>query len=98
MAGKPNLSRQAFWDVDMEKIDYEKNARFVVEKVITRGKLEDFNEIRKFYGDYRIKEEIVKVRWLNDIDLNFCCKLFDLQPQQFRCYTIKQSNPELWVY
>ena len=97
-ASKPILSKQAFWDVDMENIDYEKNARFVVEKVIARGKLEDFNAIRKFYGDKRIKEEITQARWLSDIDINFCCKLFDLQPQQFRCYTIKQSNPQLWVY
>ena len=35
---KPILSKQAFWDVDMDKIDYEKNAVHVVEKVIERGK------------------------------------------------------------
>lgn len=95
---KPQLSKQAFWDVDMEKIDYEKNARFVIEKVITRGTLKDFLEIRKYYGDKKIKEEILKTRWLSNIDMSFCCSVFDLQPQQFRCYTIKQSNPKLWVY
>jgi hypothetical protein len=36
---KPVLSRQAFWDVDMEKIDYKKNAAHVVEKVIERKQL-----------------------------------------------------------
>jgi hypothetical protein len=41
---KPVLSKQAFWDVDMATIDYEKNARYVVEKVIERGKEADFFE------------------------------------------------------
>ena len=47
---KPVLSKQAFWDVDMDKIDYKKNAVHVVEKVIERGKADDFDNILKFYG------------------------------------------------
>lgn len=31
---KPALSKQAFWDVDMNSIDYDKHARYVIEKVI----------------------------------------------------------------
>ena len=36
---KPLLSKQAFWDVDMDKIDYEKNAAHVIEKVVDREKV-----------------------------------------------------------
>ena len=94
----PQLSKQAFWDVDFDKIDFNKNSRFVIEKVITRGLLEDFFSLRKYYGDSKIKKEITKSRWLSDLDIYFCCSVFDLEPQQFKCYTTKQSNPELWVY
>lgn len=94
----PVISNQAFWDVDFDKIDFTENARFVIEKVITRGKLEDFISLRTYYGDEKIKQEIIKTRWLSDLDIYFCCTVFDLEPQQFRCYTTKQSNPELWVY
>lgn len=95
---KPKLSAQAFWDVNMDTIDYKKNARFVIEKVITRGKLEDFLSLRIFYGDEKIKQEIIKSRWLSNIDISFCCAVFDLKPQEFKCYITKQLNPELWIY
>lgn len=94
----PLISKQAFWDVDFEKIDFNKNARFVIEKVITRGKLEDFISLRTYYDGEKIKNEIIKSRWLSNIDIYFCCSVFDLKPQEFRCYVMKQSNPELWVY
>jgi hypothetical protein len=95
---KPDLSSQAFWDVDMGKIDYEKNARFVVEKVIDRGTLKDFKNLREFYGDERMKREVINARWLGDREINFCCVIFGLNPKDFKCYIKKQSNPKLWIY
>lgn len=95
---KPLLSKQAFWDVDMDKIDYEKSARFVMTKVIDRGSLNDFIALRKFYGDEKIKKEIVDANWLGDKEIYFCCALFNLKPTDFKCFIKKQSNPQLWVY
>ncbi len=95
---KPDLSSQAFWDVDMNKIDYEKNARFVVEKVIDRGTHQDFKTILKFYGKNQVRELALKANWLSNISINFCCKLFDLQPQDFKCYEKKQLNREHWNF
>lgn len=34
MTNDPNLSPTAFWDVDMQTLDYEVNARFVIERVM----------------------------------------------------------------
>lgn len=95
---KPALSKQAFWDVDMDNIDYEKHARYVIEKVVDRGNFDDFRELRKFYGDERIKKEIVNAKWIGDKEIYFCCAIFDLEPKNFKCYLKKQSNPQLWVY
>ena len=95
---KPILSKQAFWDVDMDKIDYKKHARYVMEKVIDRGTIDDFKELRKFYGDNIIRKEIVNASWLGDKEIYFCCTIFNLEPKDFKCYIKKQLNPELWVY
>ncbi len=95
---KPILSKQAFWDVDMEKIDYQKNARHVIEKVIDRGSFEDFIQLRRFYGDKKIRKEIVNAKWLGDKEIYFCCAVFDLEPKDFTCFIKKQLNPQLWVY
>ncbi len=95
---KPELSKQAFWDVDMNSIDFDKHARYVIEKIIDRGSFDDFIAIRKFYGDKKIRKEIVDVSWIGDKEIYFCCAVFDLVPNDFKCYIKKQLNPQLWVY
>lgn len=95
---KPILSKQAFWDVDMDKIDYEKNARYVVEKVIERGKSKDFDNLLKFYGFDKVGQLALQANWLSDISVNFCCILFDLKPTDFKCYEKKQLNRQHWDF
>ena len=95
---KPILSKQAFWDVDMNKIDYEKNARYVVEKIIERGTHNDFLSILKFYGFERVKELALRALWLSDMSINFCCTLFKVKPTDFKCYEKKQSNLQHWNF
>jgi hypothetical protein len=79
-------------------IDYEKNARYVMEKVIDRGSFEDFKSMRKYYGDDKIRSEIVNAKWIGDKEIYFCCSIFNIEPTDFKCYIKKQLNPELWVY
>ena len=95
---KPILSKQAFWDVDMDTIDYEKNAVHVVEKVIERGKAEDFNSLLKFYGFDRVRNLALQAFWLSDISINFCCALFKVKPTDFKCYEKKQLNRPHWDF
>ncbi|MFD1255608.1 DUF6922 domain-containing protein [Mucilaginibacter terrae] len=95
---KPTLSKQAFWDVDMNNIDYNKHARYVIEKVIDRGSFDDFLALKNFYGNEKIRKEIVNASWIGDKEIYFCCAIFDLEPRDFKCYIKKQLNPELWVY
>lgn len=95
---KPDLSNQAFWDVDMNSIDYTKNARFVVEKIIERGTHKDFMSILQFYGFEEVKKLSQKALYLSDVSLNFCCKLFNLQPSDFKCYEKKLSNRQHWSF
>jgi hypothetical protein len=95
---KPILSKQAFWDVDMNKIDFEKNARHVIEKVIERGKAEDFENLLKFYGFDKVRELALQANWLSDISMNFCCTLFKVKPTDFKCYEKKQLNHRHWNF
>ena len=95
---KPVLSKQAFWDVNMDSIDYEKHAVHVVEKVIERGKEEDFNQILIYYGFNGVKNLALQANWLSDISMNFCCTLFKVKPTDFKCYEKKQSNRLHWDF
>ncbi len=82
----------------MDKIDYEKNAAHVVEKVIERGKLEDFDSLLKFYGFNKVCQLALQANWLSDISINFCCILFKVQPTEFKCYEKKQLNQRHWSF
>ncbi len=95
---KPVLTKQAFWDVDMNNIDYEKHARFVVEKVIEKGTERDFLNTVKFYGFDRVKNLALQALWLSDISINFCCTLFKVKPTDFKCYEKKQLNLQHWNF
>lgn len=54
---KPNLSKfrkVIFWDTDMEKIDWTKNKRAVIERVFERGNEMEKEEIIRFYGQEEV--------------------------------------------
>ena len=89
---KPVLSKQAFWDVDMDNIDYEKNALYVMEQVLDWGTSEDFRSIVRFYGKERVSRELVNTKVLGDIEINFCCLIFKIKVTDFKYYEKRPSR------
>ncbi len=54
---KPNLeafSKTTFWDVDIRKIDWDKNKMFVIYRVLEYGTADELKEIESFYGKNQI--------------------------------------------
>ena len=98
ISNRVNLSPTLFWDTDVDLIDWEKQARFIIERVITRGDIEDWKQIKKFYGLQKIKKEIISMRYLDKKTLNFFSIYFDVPKMKFRCYTMKQLFPAHWDY
>ncbi len=92
------LSKTLFWDTDISKIDYEKNARHIIERVLQQGMLSDWFEIKNYYGLDRIKNEVLQIRYLDKVSLNFCSKYFHISKEQFKCYNTEQSIQKLWNY
>jgi len=46
-----NLTETLFWDTDISKLDYDKNARHIIERVIHSGMLSDWHEIKLYYPE-----------------------------------------------
>jgi hypothetical protein len=93
-----NLPKILFWDSNMSTIDYELHARSIIERVITRGSLEDWKTIKDYYGLERIEHEILQMRSLDEVTLNFFSQFFNKPKEQFRCYTQDASIQQLWNY
>ncbi len=95
---KPTLNKALFWDTNYQNIDYEKHSRFVIERVLTRGNLQDWKELKLYYGLNKIKDEAINIRYLDKITLNFCHTFFNIQKNKFRCYNTEPSIRKLWNY
>ncbi len=93
---KPNFPENIFWDVDYNEIDWEKNKRWVIERVLTRGGWADFKELNAYYTQEEIKASIVIIKYLDPKTLNFASNYYEIPKEQFRCYILKQSGPQLW--
>ena len=92
------LSKAIFWDTGYDSIDWEKNARYVISRVIMFGTIEDWRTVQSYYGMDRIKEEMLQARDLDPKSLSFLSCIFKIPKKYFRCYTQIQSNPGHWVY
>jgi hypothetical protein len=95
---RPEISPTAFWDVDFENLDFENKSRFVIEKVLNFDLWLDIMALFRYYGFERVKAEVLEIAYLKKKTLSFCCVIFDLKPEQFRCYTRQQSGPVPFNY
>ena len=93
---KPELNPLLFWDVDFLNLNYEAKARFVIERVLERGSLSDWKEIKRYYGLDKIKGAALEIRYLTKKTLNFCSIYFNIPITEFRCYKLQQFTPPLW--
>lgn len=93
-----NIDLSLFWDVDVNNIDYEKNSQFIINRVLLKGRLNDWNEIKQYYGLERIKRETLTMRYLDSRTLSFCSFIFDVPKSEFRCCNTPPSIKELWNY
>lgn len=97
-AMRPVLRKELFWDVDYKSINYKKNARFIIGRVVTRGNLDDWNNLKAFYGLDRIKSEVIQIRYLDKITLSFLSAIFQIKKDKFRCFNTEPSIKALWDY
>lgn len=88
-----NLPNYLFWDIDPNSLDYTRNARYIIQRVIQKGSVKDWIVIKEFYGLDFIKQEILLMRDLDAKTLNFFSVYFGINKNEFRCYTIQQSIP-----
>lgn len=95
---KPIFNRRIFWDVDFDAIDYDKNAKFVIERVFERGDVEDIRQCRRYYGDNKVADVLLNAKYLPERRLHLAAAVIDKPITEFRCYTLRQSNPKLYPY
>lgn len=95
---KPIFNQRIFWDVDFDRIDYEAKANFVIERVFERGDVDDIRQCRRYYGDEKVTKALISAKYLPLHTLQFVSAIFQIPLNEFRCYNLRQSSPELYPY
>jgi hypothetical protein len=95
---KPIFDKRIFWDVNFENLDYDKKYKFVIERVFERGDVPDIRNCRRYYGDDLIREVLLNAKFLSKTTLYLAAAVIDRPIEEFRCYKLRQSNPELYPY
>lgn len=84
------------WEYDMDRFDWQEMRTLVVQRVIERGRMDDFYAILNMYGLEGVKDAIKNIPYLNPKDESFVCSVFDIKKEELKCYTRKQSSHQHW--
>ncbi|MEM6525323.1 MAG: hypothetical protein AAGF85_13130 [Bacteroidota bacterium] len=95
---KPEFNRQIFWGVDYEKLDFDQNAAFIIERVFNRGDVEDIRRCRKYYNQKLVVETLLNAKHLSKYRLYLASAVIDHPLNDFRCYINRQSKNKLSPY
>jgi hypothetical protein len=89
------ISRIAFWDVDPEQIDLERDSLMVMGRVFNYGTWADMVAVLKYYGIKRIKKEIIFASYLKKTALSFLCLITGLDKNEFKVIQKRQDRTNI---
>jgi len=93
----PQINKALLWDYDLSSFDWTAMRRIVVQRVIERGREEDFLAIFHLYGGIEGVKQIImdEVSWLSPKDMSFAYRIFGLKKEDLKCYIRAQSRAKL---
>jgi len=92
-----DFSAHLFWDIDANKLDWEKNKAQIIQRVLEYGLLSDWKLIQNKYGISQIGEVCKSIRSLDRKSLVFIATLADIPLNSFRCYTTTPLTNSHWA-
>ena len=92
------LPNSLFWDTDYNKLDWNKNSSYVICRVLERGSINDWFEIKSYYGLETIIETVKNARYLSKKTVYFMSNVFKIPLEEIRCYKQMQSQQEQWIF
>ena len=90
------LRTSLFWEYEPEDIDWIAMRTLVLQRVIERGRMDDFYAALNLYGLNGFKEGIKNIPYLNAKDIAFVCTVFGVKKRELKCYIQKQLRQKHW--
>ena len=93
-----SFSKHLFWDIDIEKIDFNKNSKFVISKVLQYGLYPDWKLLVKLYGLKHIADTAKTIKELDKKTASFLCAITNTSKTDYQCYSTNQSVAQHWNF
>lgn len=81
-----DFSKYLFWDTNLSMVDLERNAPYIVQRILEYGEVTDWHLLLKYYGLKRIVEIAKELRCLDSHALAFLCAVSKTREEDYRCY------------
>ncbi len=92
------IRKSLLWEYDLEKFDWSVMRNIVVQRVVERGRMDDFYAVLNLYGEEGVKEAIKKIPSLSQKDIAFVCVVFNLKKEELECYSKTRSKVQHWDF
>lgn len=97
--GGHHLNPALLWEYDLNTFDWQASKALVAQRVVELGRPEDYYAAFDLYGGIDNFREVVKsIPYLNAIDTNFVCLIFNLKKEELKCCTHRPSNRKHWNF
>jgi hypothetical protein len=90
------IRKSLLWEYDLESFDWHNMRNVVVQRVIERGRMDDFYAVLNLYGLKETKEAIKQIPYFNPRDISFVCSVFGFKKNDLQCFTRKQLDHQHW--
>ncbi len=84
------------WEYEIKDFDWMTMRDIVVQRVIERGRMDDFYAAINLYGLENFKSAIRNIPYLSKKDISFVCTVFEIKKKELKCYTRKQLRHQHW--
>jgi len=81
----PALSKRAFWDTNLNTLDFDRYVNFVIIRVFERGSEHDINQIEHYYGKQTIIRTLTEADSLLPRAISMSKHLLQIPDEDFKC-------------
>ena len=92
------FSKHLFWDTPIESVQVEKHRKWLVKRVLEKGRKSDWDQLLSLYGKTGVAEAVRTMRSLEKRAFRFACAMLDIEPSECTCYTNRLSHATHWNY
>ena len=96
----PQSLHKYFWDIETNKIDAEKQAAYIAERLLEYGDFDSLEWLEQTYGENFLKIIVSRAKKLSRKSANFYSLYFGINPKDILCLKedFRRKRRVIWNY